>query len=300
VEELMAQHVRILGVATCVALASTACVINVNDESVVVREERRFAVSGDPDLALNTFDGSIRVQAWDRNEVLVEIERRGATREEAESIQIRATQDGNRIQVEVPRIERDGVIHVGNFTSPSASLLVSVPRRVSLRAETGDGSITAQRIAGRIELRSGDGSIRSEDVEGDVSVNTGDGSVAVVGANGRVDLTSGDGSITVRGRLDGVRVSTGDGSVDVEAETGSAMSDDWTVTTGDGSITLRFPEGFDAELDAESGDGTVSAAGSAFRGELDDDRQKLRGRLGNGGRNLRLRSGDGPIRVIAP
>ena len=70
----MAQHVRILGMA-CVALASTACVINVNDESVVVREERRFAVSGDPDLTLNTFDGSIRVQAWDRNEVLIEIAR---------------------------------------------------------------------------------------------------------------------------------------------------------------------------------------------------------------------------------
>ena len=73
-----------------------------------------------------------------------------------------------------------------------------------------------------------------------------------------------------------------------------------TVTTGDGSITLRIPEGFNAELDAESGDGTVSAAGSAFRGELDDDRQRLRGRLGAGGRSLRLRSGDGAIRVIAP
>lgn len=295
----MAQDLRILGVATCVALASTACVINVNDESVVVREERRFAVSGDPDLALKTFDGSIRVQAWDRNEVLVEIERRGATREEAESIQIRTAQDGNRIQIEVPRAERDGVIHVGSFTSPSASLFVSVPRRISLRAETGDGSITAQRIAGRIELRSGDGSIRSEDVEGDVTVNTGDGSVAVVGVNGRVDLSSGDGSISVRGRLDGVRANTGDGAVDVEADTGSAMSDDWTVTTGDGSITVRLPDAFNAELDAESGDGSVSAAGTTVTAtQQDEDRQRLRGRIGSGGRSIRLRSGDGPIRII--
>lgn len=289
------------GLVACVAATSTACVVNLGDESVVVRDERRFTVTGDADVALTTFDGPIRVQSWDRDEVLVEIEKRGPTRQEAERLEVRATQDGNRIRVEAPRGEgQRSLFRVGSFASPSVSLTLSVPRRLSLRAETGDGSITAQRLTGRLELRSGDGSVRGDDIEGDLRVNTGDGSVTVVDVRGRADLGSGDGSIDVRGRLDALRVDTGDGSVDVEAEPGSVMTEDWTITTGDGSITLRVAEGFSAEIDAESGDGTVRADGATLTADRGgEEGQWLRGRLGSGGRRIRLRSGDGSIRILS-
>jgi len=198
-----------------------------------------------------------------------------------------------------PRVAREG-FRIGNFSSPSVSLIVSVPRNLTLRAETGDGSIAVERLTGRIELRSGDGSVRGEEIAGDLTVNTGDGSVSLVGASGRAVLDTGDGSIDARGRFDRLQVSTGDGSVSVEADQGSVMTEDWNVTTGDGSIAFRVPPGFNAEIDADSGDGTVRAEGGALattRG--DGDHESMRGRLGTGGRTVRLRSGDGSIRLVS-
>jgi hypothetical protein len=44
------------------------------------REEKRFPVSGRPDLSLSTFDGSVEIRAWDRPEILVVIEKRAETK----------------------------------------------------------------------------------------------------------------------------------------------------------------------------------------------------------------------------
>lgn len=299
----MVKQSPILGIATLAAVLSTGCVVNLDGQGVVVREEKRFNVTGDLDLTLATFDGSIRVRSWDRNEVLVEIEKRAQSQPEAEALQVQTTQEGSRIRIDArsPRVEREG-FHIGNFTSPSVSLIVSVPQKLTLRAETGDGSIAVERLSGLVELRSGDGSVRAEDIAGNLTVNTGDGSVSLVGASGRAVLDTGDGSIDARGRFDGLQVSTGDGSVSVEADEGSVMSEDWNVTTGDGSIAFRVPAAFNAEVDADSGDGTVRAEGTTSLTTTrsdDEDHESMRGRLGTGGRTVRLRSGDGSIRLIS-
>jgi hypothetical protein len=76
------------------------------------------------------------------------------------------------------------------------------------------------------------------------------------------------------------------------------MKDDWNVTTDDGSVRVSLPSGFDAEIDAQSGDGRVMTDGSIER--LDDegeDRRVFRGRIGSGGRTLTVRSGDGSINL---
>jgi len=76
----------------------------------------------------------------------------------------------------------------------------------------------------------------------------------------------------------------------------------WSVTTGDGSIRLEVPEGFSADLDAQSADGRVrvekrtgQAPVSAERDE--SERGSARGTLGAGGKPLKLRSGSGSITV---
>ncbi|MGH7340791.1 MAG: hypothetical protein ACREKH_09900, partial [Candidatus Rokuibacteriota bacterium] len=91
----------VLGVSV-LALGSAACSIDVRGEGIVTREEKRFTVTGAPDLNVRTFDGSIQLKSWDRNEVLVEIERRGPDKQTAEALVVNATQDGNRILVEAP------------------------------------------------------------------------------------------------------------------------------------------------------------------------------------------------------
>jgi hypothetical protein len=286
--------------ASVLAFGSAACSVDVRGEGSVLREEKRFTVGAAPEVRVRTFDGAVRVKSWDRNEVLLEIERRGPDNQTAEALVVNATQEGNRIVIEAPSPEgQRNVIHFGSWQSPSVALTVTVPRRVTIEARTGDGSITVDDLAGTVGLDSGDGSIRASRIEGRIRAHTGDGSITISDAVGQVEADSGDGSIELGGRLELVDVRTGDGSVRADIVDGSVMKSDWTINTGDGSIALRVPGNLDAELDAHSGDGRVHADGiaQAERSPDDDDSGTLRGRFGKGGRTLRLRSGDGSIDV---
>jgi DUF4097 and DUF4098 domain-containing protein YvlB len=300
------QKTPVLGVLgiSLLSIGGSACSIDVRGEGVVTREEKRFNVSGPADLSLRTFDGSIQLKSWDKNEVLVEVERHGPDQKAAESLTVNMTQEGNRIVVEAPapRDQRDG-IHIGSFQSPSVSLIVTTPRNVSVNARTSDGSISADDLAGSVELNSGDGSIRTRRIEGSLRARTGDGSISITDAAGRVEADSGDGSVELAGRFDAIDVRTGDGSVRIDVLDGSTLKTDWSVNTGDGSITVRLPANLDADLDAHTGDGGVHADGlpvQAERGPENRDRKEkdsLRAQLGKGGRTLRLNSGDGSINI---
>ena len=83
------------------------CVVGVDSQAQIVREEKRFSVDGAPDLRLTTFDGAIEVRGTDSPQVLVEIEKRGPTREAVDELRVEATQEGRRIDVEVKRPSRE-------------------------------------------------------------------------------------------------------------------------------------------------------------------------------------------------
>src|SRR6476659_2103941 len=91
----------------------------------VERDEKHFAVSGKPDVALTTFDGSIEVRPWDKADVQVVIEKRGRDHDDVAAIEVKAEQHGDRIEVTVtqPRRDHDGFnLH---FHNRSARLIVS-------------------------------------------------------------------------------------------------------------------------------------------------------------------------------
>ena len=280
--------------AMLLLLVLPACTLDLGAQPVVEVEEKTFNVQTKAQLVLVTFDGSIDVRSWDRDEVAVTIERRAADVETARRLQVEATQDGDRIRVEVKTPEQ----FTGIGSSPSASLKVSLPRSSDVEARSGDGSIRIEDVSGRLSLRTGDGSITAQAVSGDLSAHTGDGSVTLDAIKGRVKVHTGDGSVTVGGIIEGLAATTGDGSVAVHARPGSVASDDWEITTGDGAVTLELPNAFAAELDADTGDGRISVDGLQLAiTDQSSERDRLRGRLGNGGRMVRVRSGDGSIRL---
>ena len=279
---LFARSLKGLALSATLAavLAAPGCVdvIGADINKYVERDEKHFTVSGRPDVALATFDGSIEVRPWDKADVQVVIEKRGRDHDDVSAIEVKAEQRGNRIEITVtePKHDRHGFnFHINNR---SATLIVSVPAASDVSAKSGDGSIDIERIAGHLQLRSGDGSIRGRELGGDVEANTGDGSI-------RLD-----------GKLTSLRVHTGDGSVTIHAEPGSSPGADWDILTGDGSVTLELPDGFDAEIDAHTGDGGIHMRDVTLTNVSGTiQKNTLRGRLGDGGKALRVRTGDGSI-----
>jgi hypothetical protein len=291
----MSAIVRAGTVGLAAALAA-GCVVSVDSQGQILREEKRFSFDGVPELHLTTFDGPIEIQAWDRSEVVVEIEKRGPTREAVEGLIVEVSQRGNRVMLEAKRPRSETLHNFGFHVSTRARLIVSAPQRCDVVARTGDGSIKVGRLNGRLELRTGDGSISASDVGGELILNTGDGSVAVDRAEGRLTLETGDGGVNVTGQLSAVKMHTGDGSIVYRVEPGATMTDDWDISTGDGSVSVYLPASFGAEIDAHTGDGSIRSDLDVLeRGSNEESKRTIRGRLGDGGRRLRIRTGDGAI-----
>jgi hypothetical protein len=292
----------LLAVATgLVATSLAGCVVRVDSDGYREREEKRFTTKSRPTIQLSTFDGAVVIRGWDRDEISVEVEKRGPDKAAVETIDVVSEQKGDDVRVEVR--EKGAApkrsYGFGRFTSRSARLIASVPSGSNLIVRTGDGSIKVEHVTGRIELRSSDGSVTGTDLVGDIVAHTEDGAIKLERLDGKCDAASDDGSIEVQGRLDGLRVSTDDGSVVVKALSGSKVGRDWSLTTLDGSMVLYVPDALAADLDAQVDDGTVRLDSSIEFEKANDGRAKnvLRGRLGAGGPRLTMRSGDGNIRL---
>jgi len=297
------------------SLGATACMVSVDSQALIEREEKRFTVNGAPLVNLTTFDGGIEIRSWDRPEVLIEIEKRGGTKEAVDGLIVETRQDGNRVTVDVKRPKAESITGFGLNHAASARLVVSVPDKTDVVARSGDGAIRIERVSGRLDLGTSDGSIRASDVSGELTLHTSDGSVHVDNAAGTLDVDTGDGSVEVSGDLSAVKLHTGDGSIVYRASASTGMTDDWSFTTGDGSVTVYLPQDFSAELDARTSDGGIrndlrlgpvraEADGTDPAAERRQDsdessRRALRARLGNGGKVLKIRTGDGSIRLRA-
>jgi DUF4097 and DUF4098 domain-containing protein YvlB len=282
------------------AMALAACDISVGNAEYSVREEKTFTVSGPARLALTTFDGNIEVRGWDRNEVLVEVEKRGPDQATVDKIQVKAGQNGNVITIDVPK--PSPLVTTGFRRTPSASLIVSVPTQTAVAARSGDGAVTIRRVHGTVDVDTDDGNVRVEELKGDLKIRTGDGAVDARQIEGGARIDTGDGNIRADGVFKGLYLETRDGAIDFTVRPGSDVESDWSVTTGDGNVRLELPEGLNAELDAQTADGRVhldKAGGQAGpAGESDEhERTSFRGRLGSGGKTLKIRSGSGSIAV---
>jgi Toastrack DUF4097 len=281
----------------------SACVVHVESEGRSETVEKRFTVTDSPNVRLSTFDGRIEVRGWDRPEVFVRVEKRGATEELLKQISIVAEQNGNEIKVEATYPHDKGwTTGIGRYASRSARIVANVPARLTLYAESGDGLLVADALDGRIELETEDGSITGTSLRGAIRVHTGDGGVKLENIDGECDASSADGGITLKGRLASLRASSGDGGIIVKAMDGSAMTGEWEVSTGDGAVLLVLPAMFDAVLDARTSGGRIHAEGlpsTEGAGERDrrDDSESLRAEIGAGGHRLRIHTGDGSITV---
>lgn len=286
-------------------LAVAGCEVNLNTEGLSATETRSFTVTGVPDITLDTFDGAIEVHSWDRNEVEVTVEKRGMEQALLDEMRIETDQQGDRVSLRVTGPSRRSTqgITVGVHISPGARLMVAVPRKSTITATSGDGAIQVEDVEGRLRLRTADGRVGLDRVRGDIEVRTSDGRIEAAQVAGRLDLETSDGTISVDGTPAVVRARTGDGPIRLRVDSGTVMSEAWDLSTSDGSVTLTLPTDFAADIDAETSDGSVRASHPGVTTTDDDSRRderrrrELRTRMGTGGQTLKVRTGDGSIRI---
>ncbi len=304
-----------LTVTACVLVATTViagCEVNLQTEGLSARETKTFKVTGQPQLVIDTFDGAIELHSWDRPEVEVEIEKRAMEQTLLDEIKISSEQKGDVITLKVtgPTRQQFRGVTVGVHISPTARLRVAVPRNSNIQATSGDGSIRAEALDGKLLLTTVDGSVVGSRLGGDVKIRTGDGSIRLDNSTGTLDLETTDGTIVLDDAKPSVlKARTGDGSIRAGIEADTVMTDNWDLTTSDGTVVLTLPGLFNAEVDAETSDGSVRTTHPLLgddreerrdgegRDERRERRRTLRSKMGEGGKLLKIRTGDGSIRI---
>lgn len=178
---------------------------------------------------------------------------------------------------------------------PSSRLSILLPKGVKLDLTTGNGAITVDKASNDVELHTGNGDVRLVMTAGTVDVTSGNGYVDIDGATGPVRATTGNGRVYVTTSSGPVNVRTGNGPIEVRMKTLTGTGD-MTFSTGNGSVSVALPENFNGEIDASTGHGDFrSDFEIRVLGRLNP--RRVRGTIGNGGRLIRMSSGNGSLEL---
>lgn len=182
-----------------------------------------------------------------------------------------------------------------------------------VRLEThrrGDGGLTLCVVQPRqrcgdqgIEGRSDDRGMRDSDVRIDLVIEvpagspihgeTVNGSVRVVGAMASVKAESVNGEVVIEGGDGELEAETLNGSITMRPG-GTTRGGRWSAEAVNGSVTVDVPPGAGMDVDIATVNGDVrSDVPITVRGRM--ERGELRGRVGDGGRALRIETVNGSI-----
>ncbi|MDR2560208.1 MAG: hypothetical protein LBC63_00335 [Holophagales bacterium] len=252
-----------------IALA-TACRLPERHDFSTRIEERTLELKPGGQFHAVTFNGSIDLEGWDRDEVQLVAKireyREGDVRLTAESKGGRVTIKAERERKAEPERERQHweiyenrrKSMFGNFLDleGGASFTVKIPRkamvtlyssngRIEIRrvngeidANTTNASIVANDLGAKVRLTTSNGAISATEIKGELFSRTSNGSIDVYDIAGEADIRTSNGRINARNVSGKTEATTSNASISVE-EIGAVAR----LTTSNGSISATRIKG---------------------------------------------------------
>jgi len=136
-----------------------------------------FAAAGE--LSLENVNGDVTVRTWDKNEILIEGEKRARSADELAAIDLKIELSPDRAGVKVKLPKRPGAF--GNTIRAAVTFTITLPRsatiakldtvNASVKIEGLDGAIRAETVNGGITVIDAGGNIHLETVNGGIRLN---------------------------------------------------------------------------------------------------------------------------------
>ena len=247
--------------------------------------DRTVPLQPGSEVRLANVNGGVTLDAWDRDEVRIEAEKRvkAGNTEQARKImgqvRIDVAQDakGLRIETKMPRHD-NGLFDwlFGNQASISVTYRVHVPRRAGLDVESVNGGLTVTGTRGRARME------------------TTNGTIAVTGVEGNLELGTVNGGIEVRHSSGAVRAVTTNGSIAAELAD-LADGSDLRFETTNGHVALRLPRDARLSIDAATTNGRVRSDFTVQGGQ--PGKHSLKGDINGGGGKLYIRTTNGGVEI---
>jgi DUF4097 and DUF4098 domain-containing protein YvlB len=179
-------------------------------------------------VALENVNGSVTIEAWDKNEVRVEYTKTGSDKEIMSMVDVRIDNTKDRIQIEA-NYDRWKGDNSGDWVkwkgrNLSVNFKLTVPRNAALdQIETVNGSVILSGLTNNCKVSTVNGQVSAKNLRGNANLSTVNGTVDAdfdkLEANSRINLS------TVNGKV--IMVIPSDSSATVKADTvnGSITND---------------------------------------------------------------------------
>lgn len=179
-----------------------------------------------------------------------------------------------------------------------ADLRIEVPKGASLKLYNAIGRISADGVMANLDLDTASGDVEASDITGKVGVDVGSGDVELSRIHGDVGVDTGSGSVILVD-ISSVLLDADTGSGDIDGK--GVISDQLSLDTGSGDITLRGVQVKTISCDTGSGSILVSLNGDLDGGNFDTGSGDVTLEVGPlMGANLDIETGSGSIDIEAP
>lgn len=191
---------------------------------------------------------------------------------------------GSQVSGEVQVGDLGGTGRLGESRFKASAGNVRLERTGPLRVDTAAGHVTADGVAGNVEIHTGSGKVRIGEVEGSVVVKNSNGDIEIDAVTGEVRVRAANGDISVDRAGAGVDAKTSNGSIRLgEVARGSVE-----LGTAMGDLEIGIAEGTAARLEVNTGFGQVcNLLDSATRPEESDETVEVRAHTSFGGITIR-------------
>ena len=280
-------------------------------QDIVGRSERTFTLSEQVSaggwVRVATFNGRIEVTSGSSDKVEIRAAKE-VRRGEIEDIGFVVRRQQGGLTICAVYDDRDECDEEGGYRSAGrgrdwsrnhqgqVDFTIQIPAGMRVQAGSGNGDVRISGAGAEVVASTGNGRVIIGGSSGEVRASTGNGDVTVENASGPVEVSTGSGAIRVVTASGPVSANSGNGEIDISIGKLERMPD-MSFSTGNGEVRLTLPSGLGAELDASTGNGTVTTdfPVTLRSGRLDPSR--LRGTIGNGGGRLTISSGNGDVEI---
>jgi DUF4097 and DUF4098 domain-containing protein YvlB len=237
-------------------------------------------------LTLRNVNGSVTLDAWDRNEVRIEAEKEVKAGSDADArkvmdqvkIDVQTGAGGLRVETKLPK-RNDSLLSWlgGNKGGVNVTYRVHLPRQAKVDAGSVNGTVALTGTHGAAKLDSTNGTIK------------------VAGVDGSLELGTTNGSITAAGISGTVKAETTNGDIDLQFANVPRQGD-LALETTNGGVTVKLPRGAGVSVDAATTNGRVHSDFQVAGGE--PGKRRLSGDINGGGSRLHIRTTNGGVHLV--
>lgn len=244
-----------------------------------------YPLSAGAQFTLSNKNGNVTIEGWDRD--YAEINAIKRTRKK--------TSELKKVTIDV-LVNKDLKIvtrYSGRPRDVSVTYDIRIPFSVKVKeVTTTNGMVEVIGISGEGQLSSTNGAIRLKRSSGNFSLETTNGSIKVKGLDGNAGSYTTNGSIEIEDTAGIMDVKTTNGGVSLEIR--SIPERSLGIQTTNGTIEVYIDPSLNIDLNAETSTGQINIRGLEIMVE-DVSEGSLKGKLGKGGKMIRMRTSNGNI-----